>query len=77
MGLVVKTREMIKFLESQGFTCARQKGTSYAIYEKGNRQTTVPIHAADIKTGTLSSILRQAGIDQKELRELREWLGRN
>lgn len=73
MGLAVKTKEMIDFLISNGFEMDRQKGTSHAIFKKGNKTVPVPIHAKDIKTGTLSSILRQAGISKKELEK---WLGR-
>lgn len=73
MGLVLKPREMIRFLENQGFTFVRQSG-SHAIYSNGEKQTIIPIHAKDIKNGTLSNVLRQTGIDQKVLRE---WLKRN
>lgn len=48
MGLVLKPREMIRFLESQGFKFVRQSG-SHAIYNNGEKQTIIPIHAKDIK----------------------------
>jgi len=73
MGLALKPRELINFLEDNGFRFERQNGTSHAMYKKGNRQVPVPIHAKDIKIGTLSSMLRQAGLSRKELEV---WLGR-
>jgi len=34
------------------------------------RRTTVPIHGGDIKRGLLKQILKQAGLSEREFREL-------
>lgn len=73
MGLAIRPEELIAFLESKGFIFDRQKGTSHAIYKKGDKTVPIPMHAKDLKTGTLSSIIRQSGIPKKELLK---WLGR-
>ncbi len=73
MGLSIRAEELISFLKSNGFVFDRQRGTSHAIYKNGNKSVPVPIHAKDIKLGTLSGILRQSGLTKKELEK---WLGR-
>ena len=62
----VKPRQMVKVLEKYGFKFIRQKG-SHRLYKKGDIRVTVPIHNKDLKPGTLQSILRQSGINKKEL----------
>ncbi len=58
----MKPRELIIKLEDDGFVFIRQTG-SHAIYKKkGNKIIVVPIHSKDIPKGTLSSILKDAGL---------------
>lgn len=58
----MKPRELIKLLEKEGFVFVRQSG-SHAIYRKqGFKIIVVPIHSKDIPTGTLQSILKDAGL---------------
>ncbi|MCD4774037.1 MAG: type II toxin-antitoxin system HicA family toxin [Bacteroidales bacterium] len=58
----MKPRELIKILEKNGFIFIRQSG-SHAIFKKtGNVIIVVPIHSKDIPKGTLSSILKDAGL---------------
>lgn len=58
----MKPRELIKLLEANDFIFIRQSG-SHAIYKKtGNKIIVVPIHSKDIPTGTLNSILKDAGL---------------
>lgn len=58
----MKPREVIKLLQDNGFVFVRQTG-SHAIYKKaGHKHAIVPIHSKDIPTGTLHSILKDAGI---------------
>jgi len=58
----MKPRELIKLLHDEGFVFVRQFG-SHAIYRKsGSKNSTVPIHSKDILTGTLHSILKDAGL---------------
>jgi predicted RNA binding protein YcfA (HicA-like mRNA interferase family) len=61
-------KNLIRLLERNGFVLDRIKG-SHQIYlhiEKKLRAV-VPMHTRDIPTGTLHAILKQAGIDKKEL----------
>jgi predicted RNA binding protein YcfA (HicA-like mRNA interferase family) len=70
---VTKTRsytakEIIKFLEKKGFILDRAKG-SHCIYRMpdGSKRVIVPMHNRDLPRGTFHSILKQAGIDKKDL----------
>jgi predicted RNA binding protein YcfA (HicA-like mRNA interferase family) len=58
----MKPKELIKLLEKEGFVFLRQSG-SHAIYKKsGHKIIVVPIHSKDIPTGTLHSLLKDAGL---------------
>jgi predicted RNA binding protein YcfA (HicA-like mRNA interferase family) len=58
----MKPKELVKLLEKEGFIFVRQSG-SHAIYRKaGSKIIVVPIHSKDIPTGTLMSILKDAGL---------------
>ena len=52
--------EVVRLLQRLGFELIRQKG-SHAILRKGSTGCVVPMHK-EVKTGTLASILRQAGV---------------
>ena len=56
-------KEVVKFLEHNGFACARQRG-SHALYRHADgRATVVPMHNRDLPTGTLHKICKQAQLD--------------
>ncbi|MFN5168344.1 MAG: type II toxin-antitoxin system HicA family toxin [Cyclobacteriaceae bacterium] len=58
----MKPKELIRLLEKEGFVFVRQSG-SHAIFRKpGHKLIVVPIHSRDIPTGTLRSILKDAGL---------------
>jgi predicted RNA binding protein YcfA (HicA-like mRNA interferase family) len=58
----MKPKELIRLVEKEGFVFVRQSG-SHAIYRKvGFKQIVIPIHSKDIPTGTLNSILKDAGL---------------
>ena len=58
----MKPKELIKLLEKAGFVFVRQSG-SHAIFRKpGVKLIVVPIHSRDVPTGTLNSILKDAGL---------------
>lgn len=61
-------KEIIKFLERKGFILDRTKG-SHCIYRMpdGSKRVVVPLHNRDLPKGTFYSILRQAGIEKKDL----------
>ncbi len=57
------SKEMIKYLESNGFLLERQNG-SHRMYKnpKTNKTTVVPVHCKDLKKGTEQKILKDAGL---------------
>ena len=58
----MKSRELVKLLEQKGFLFIRQSG-SHAVYKNKNGvMVVVPIHTRDIPKGTLSGILKDAGL---------------
>lgn len=57
--------EVVAALEKLGFVRARQKG-SHVILRRGQSGCVVPLHR-ELKTGTLSGVLKQAGISLDEL----------
>jgi predicted RNA binding protein YcfA (HicA-like mRNA interferase family) len=59
-------KEMIKFLEREGFEVVRVRG-SHHFLQKEDLRTSVPVHAGkDLKIGTLRSILRDIKISPSE-----------
>ena len=59
-------KEMIKFLEREGFEVVRIRG-SHHFLQKEDLRTSVPVHAGkDLKIGTLRSILRDIKISPSE-----------
>ncbi len=61
---VVSGKECRKALARLGFEEARQRG-SHLVMRRGENGCTVPMHP-EIKTGTLSGILKQAGVSVEE-----------
>ena len=61
-------REIIKRLKKHKFEFHRQAAGSHEIWfsPKSNRYTTIPNHTGDMPEGTLSAILKQAGITVDE-----------
>lgn len=63
-----KAKDVIKLLEREGFELKRIKGSHYFfVHPETKKVTTVPMHTKDLPKGTLYAILRQAGIDKKDL----------
>ena len=56
--------EAIRALQKLGFVIARQKG-SHVILRRGSTGRVVPNHR-EIKIGTLSGVLKQAGVSSDE-----------
>lgn len=62
----VKSKEAIKALERAGFVVQRIKCGHY-ILKKGNLRVIVPYHSTgNLKPGTLSSIIKEAGLSVEE-----------
>jgi predicted RNA binding protein YcfA (HicA-like mRNA interferase family) len=65
----LKPRKVIKALERNGYYIHRVTGSHY-ILKKGKLRTTVPYHKKDLKSGTLASIIKQAGLTVDEFLDL-------
>ncbi len=65
----INSKKLLKFLKSKGFYIQHQVGSHIALKSKSDltKRVTLPMHNKDLKPGTLSSILKQAGVDKKEL----------
>lgn len=63
------SKKILQFLEQRGFYVTRQSGSHLILHKKGDpaKRVTLPLHNKDLKPGTLSSVLKQAGINKKEL----------
>jgi len=62
----VKSKEVVKILQRNGFEIKRQSGT-HVILKKNKKMVVVPIHHETMPTGTLKSIEKQAGLKFREL----------
>jgi len=62
----IKSKEVVKILQKQGFEILRQSGT-HVIMKKSERTVVVPIHKETIPIGTLKSIEKQSGIKFREI----------
>lgn len=56
--------EAVRALEKLGFVIARQKG-SHVILRRDSTGCVVPLHR-ELKTGTLSGVLKQAGLTPEQ-----------
>lgn len=68
----ITSKKLLKYLKSKGFYISRQNGSHMILHhiDDDTKRVTLLIHNKDLKQGTLSSILKQAGIDKKELFKL-------
>ena len=64
---VVPGADTVRALEHLGFVVARQRG-SHIVLRRGSSGCVVPNHR-ELKTGTLSGVLKQAGISIEEFIE--------
>lgn len=66
----VTGKEMVKFLERQGFAVVRVR-SSHHVLQRGEQRTSVPVHGnRDLKTGTRRKILRDIDLSPAEFQEL-------
>jgi predicted RNA binding protein YcfA (HicA-like mRNA interferase family) len=60
----VSGKEAVRALERLGFSVARQRG-SHIVLRRGSTGCVVPNHR-ELKVGTLSGVLKQAGLTVEE-----------
>jgi len=64
----VKPRQVIRFLEQNGFILDHTSGSHFIFYNSvSRRRAVVPRHNRDIPKGTLMSLLRESGFTREEL----------
>ncbi len=69
----VKPRDLVKFLEQNGFVLDHVSGSHFIYYHSASkRRAVVPRHNRDIPKGTLFSLLREAGFTRDELLDFLE-----
>jgi predicted RNA binding protein YcfA (HicA-like mRNA interferase family) len=63
-----KPRQVIRFLEQNGFALDHTSGSHCVFYNSTTRRRAViPSHNRDLPKGTLMSLLREAGFTRQEL----------
>ena len=69
---VVKTRKLLAFLQKHGFAAVSQKGSHIKLkkFDGTIRRTVIVPNHAEVRCGTLASIIRQSGIAKDEFNEL-------
>ena len=68
MGLTMKPRELIRFLEANGYSFIRAKGGSHHIYGNDKYSIPIPIHGSkDFSEDFIRMILREANLTKKDL----------
>jgi predicted RNA binding protein YcfA (HicA-like mRNA interferase family) len=67
-----KPKDVLRLLEHEGFVVHHVTGSHYVLKhpQKKHLRVTLPWHGRDLKRGTLSSIIRQAGYTASEFLEL-------
>ena len=68
----ISGKQLVKALERAGFKVMRQRGSHVSMEKRAAEQvfkTVVPQHR-EIRSGTLSDILRQTGLSKDDLRDL-------
>jgi len=62
------SKDVVRLLKQKGFVLDRSRGSHQIwLHPDSRKRAVVPMHNKDIPTGTLYSILKQAGIDKNEL----------
>ncbi len=65
---MLKAEDIIKYLDKNGFSIVRQKGSHVRIRHNDGRVTSVPCHSGqDIGKGLLKKILRDTELTMEEL----------
>lgn len=63
-------QDIIKILKKRGFILDRVKGSHHIYYhDELKRRVIVPLHKRDLPKGTFYQIIKEAGIDLKELKK--------
>ena len=68
----LRPREVIRARERAGFSLHHVTGSHHYFRHPGRPalRVTVPVHAADLKRGTLAAVIKQAGLTAEEFLDL-------
>lgn len=66
----VKPQRLIKFLEKLGFEKGEGRGSHVRMIHPDGRWTQVAVHPGPVPVGTLRKIVSQAGLTEKDIKEL-------
>lgn len=68
----VRAKQIIKALEKAGFIVERQNSTSHVLMRNpiSKRTTVIPIHSKELPRWLLKKIIKDAGLDERQFREL-------
>ena len=72
MPELYSSKEIQTVLSKLGFSLVSQKGSHGKLKHENGQIVILPMHKKEIPRGTLSSILRQAGINLKQFKEIIE-----
>ena len=62
--------EMVRFLQRQGFSLLRVRGSHHFFFQRDELRTSVPVHGSrPLKIGTLRSILRDINMSPSEFED--------
>lgn len=64
----ITPKDIVRILKQKDFVLDRSRGSHQIwLHPVSRKRAVVPMHNKDIPTGTLYSILKQAGIEKNEL----------
>ncbi|HBI81451.1 MAG TPA: hypothetical protein DDY04_05820 [Bacteroidales bacterium] len=64
-------KDVVRILKQNGFVLDRSRGSHQIwLHPVSRKRAVIPMHNKDIPTGTLYSILKQAGIEKDELQDI-------
>lgn len=67
----VTPKKIVKILKSLGFQLDHSTGSHFIFYNPENKKrAVVPYHSKDLPKGTITNILKGAGISRKEFEDL-------
>lgn len=67
----ITSKKLVKLLNKLGFQLDHTTGSHFVFYNpRTKKRAVVPYHIRDLPKGTLTSILREAGIGRKEFEDL-------
>ncbi len=62
------SKDLVRILQRKGFILDRSSGSHQIwLHPISRKRAIVPMHSKDLPTGTLYTILKQAGLDKNDL----------